>query len=225
MAGASSLAAPRGRAASRQRTRARLLEVGRRAFARRGHAATNLKEDILVPAGVSVGSFYHQFKDKTDLLLVILKEHSETFQQMIHEAHRPRAGVSAEALARHSFETVFRVAEDNADLFRIMLRERESEDPRVRRFLREGRRRWTAGLVEDYRGLLATDEISDDDLQLAAEMVQAMTFGTVVHFLELRREERARERERLVDGLVRFTLGGLAALFDASAPVRKRAKG
>jgi AcrR family transcriptional regulator len=218
--GAPSLSPTGGRAASRERTRRRLLEVGRKAFARRGHAATNLKDDILAPAGVSVGSFYHQFKDKTDLFLAILEEHGETFRNMIHEAHRPREGVPGEALARHSFETVFRVAEENADLFRIMLRERESEDVRVRRSLREGRRRWTQGLVEDYRALLAPRAVPDADLELAAELVQSMTFGVVVQFLELDRDERSRQRERLIDGLVRFSLGGLAALLEAAATRR-----
>ncbi len=190
------------------------MDYGRRAFARRGHAATNLKDDILAPAGVSVGSFYHQFKDKTDLFLEILRQHGVAFRQMVHDANRPRDGVTAEEVAGHSFETVFLLAEKNADLFRIMLRERESEDARVRRFLREGRRGWTEGLVADYRTILAGRDVSDADLEMAAELVQSMTFGTIVHFLSLGREERTREKSRLIEGLVRFTLGGLAALFE-----------
>ena len=205
------------RTAQRARTRSLLLEHGRRAFARRGHAATNLKEDILLPAGVSVGSFYHQFRDKTDLFLAILEERGNAFRQMIHDAHRPRDGLSEEQMARHSFETVFVVAEENADLFRIMLRERESEDERVRRFLREGRRGWTQGLMADYRAMLDGHDVADADLEMAAELVQSMTFGVIVHFLGLTPKEQKRERARLIDGLVRFSLGGLGA------PVRGRA--
>src|SRR5882757_5534780 len=142
-------AAPR--ASSRALTRARLLAVGRRVFARKGHAGANLKEDILVPARVSVGSFYHQFRDKTDLLLAILEDHSRTFLAMIQEAHRPREESEPGEIARHSFETVFRIAEHNDDLFRIMVRERESEDPRVRGYLRDNHRRWIESLADDYR--------------------------------------------------------------------------
>ena len=143
---------------------------------------------------------------------------------MVHDANQPRKGASAEQIARHSFETVFAIAEKNADLFHIMLRERESEDARVRRFLREGRRRWIEGLVVDYRTILGDREVPDADLELAAELVQSMTFGAIVHFLGLSGDQRARERERLLDGLVRFTLGGLAALFEnsgAPSPGRK----
>ena len=197
-----------------------MLEYGRRAFARRGHAATNLKEDILLPAGVSVGSFYHQFRDKTGLFLAILEEHGATFRQMIHDANRPREGMNEEQIARHSFETVFVIAEENADLFLIMLRERESEDERVRKFLREGRRGWTLGLMADYRAMLGDHAVADEDLEMAAELVQSMTFGIIVHFLGLTSEEQRRERARLIDGLVRFTLGGLSALFGTAATDR-----
>jgi len=210
------------RTAQGAKTRSRLLEFGRKAFARRGHTGTNLKEDILLPAGVSVGSFYHQFKDKTDLFLVILEEHGATFRRMVHDANRPREGMNEEQIARHSFETVFAIAEENADLFHIMLRERESEDERVREFLRESRRGWTQGLMADYRTMLGGHDVADEDLEMAAELVQSMTFGLIVHFLELPPKEQRRERSRLIEGLVRFSLGGLGALFGATASNRNR---
>ncbi len=132
---------PATRAESRERTRARLLAVARRAFAKKGLAGTNLKDDVLQPARVSVGSFYHQFRDKTDLFLAILEAHSATFRTMMRAAHsRVEIGEPA-AMARHSYETVLRIAEENDDLFRIMAREHESEDARVRAYLRDNRRR------------------------------------------------------------------------------------
>jgi len=200
------------RAASRERTRARLLAVGRRAFARKGHAGTNLKEDVLGPARVSVGSFYHQFRDKTDLLLAILEEHSRTFLAMIQEAHEPREESEPGEIARHSFDTVFRIAEQNDDLFRIMVRERESEDPRVRAYLRDNHRRWIESLAADYRRAGLDAAASPETLTLAAELVSATTLGTVLEYLDRPPREREKARARLVDGLVRFTIGGLLAL-------------
>jgi AcrR family transcriptional regulator len=200
------------RATSRELTRGRLLAVGRRVFARKGHAGANLKEDILVPARVSVGSFYHQFRDKTDLLLAILEEHSRTFLAMIQEAHRPRAEGEPGEIARHSFETVFRIAEQNDDLFRIMVRERESEDPRVRAYLRDNHRRWIESLADDYRRAGLEGTAGKDVLPLAAELISATTLGTVLSYLDLPASERVRRRRPLIDGLVRFTIGGLIAL-------------
>ncbi len=183
-------------------------------FARKGHAGTNLKEDILVPARVSVGSFYHQFRDKTDLLLAILEDHSRTFLAMIQEAHRPHEESDPREIARHSLETFFRIAERNDDLFRIMVRERHSEDARVRGYLKDDHRRWIESLADDYRraGLAGADAAGDEVLLLAAELVSATTLGTVLRYLDLPEGERARQRDALIDGLVRFTIGGLLAL-------------
>ncbi|HZR80214.1 MAG TPA: TetR/AcrR family transcriptional regulator [Candidatus Binatia bacterium] len=213
------------RSDSRARTRARLLAVGRRAFARKGLAGTNLKDDVLAPARVSVGSFYHQFRDKTDLFLAILEEHSRTFRAIVHAAHSPTRVAEPEAMARHSFETVLRMAEGNDDLFRIMAREHDSEDPRVRSYLRENRRRWLEGLADDYRRLGLAGVGGDEALVLAAELVSGMTLGAALAVLDVPARERPAARARLVDGLVRFTIGGLPALAQqkpASSPARRR---
>ncbi len=212
------------RAASREQTRARLLAVGRRVFARKGHSGTNLKEDVLIPARVSVGSFYHQFRDKTDLLLAILEDHSQTFLAMVQEAHRPRDEGEPGEIARHSFETVFRIAERNDDLFRIMVRERESEDPRVRAYLRANHRRWIESLADDYRRVGLDGTAGEDVLVLAAELITATTLGTVLNYLDLPDAERARQRAPLIDGLIRFTIGGLLAL-TAPMPLPKSPRG
>jgi AcrR family transcriptional regulator len=206
------------RSDSREKTRARLLEVGRRAFARRGLAGTNLKDDILAPAGVSVGSFYHQFDDKTELFLAILEEHSRTFRAMVRAAHARKEIGEPGAMARHSFETVFAIAEENGDLFRIMSREHESEDPRVRAYLRDNRARWLDGLADDYRRLGLAGVGGDEALVLAAELVSAMALGAVLAFLDTPPRDRSAARARLVDGLVRVTLGGLPALAEQAPP-------
>jgi AcrR family transcriptional regulator len=208
--------APNARSTSREQTRTRLLAVGRRVFARKGHTGANLKEDILVPAHVSVGSFYHQFRDKTELLLAILEDHSQTFRAMVQEAHQPRPESEPGEIARHSFETVFRIAEQDDDLFRIAVRERESEDPRVRAYLRDNHRRWIETLADDYRRGGLGSAAHDEALLLAAELVTATTLASVLRYLDLPPRERARQRAPLIDGLVRFTIGGLLALVGPS---------
>ena len=55
-------------------TRRKLLDAGFEAFAAKGHDGVNLVDDVLEPAGISIGSFYHQFADKTELLREILAE-------------------------------------------------------------------------------------------------------------------------------------------------------
>jgi len=50
------------------------LDQAEQAFASKGFEAASLTSDILEPAGISVGSFYHQFPDKRAVLYSLLEE-------------------------------------------------------------------------------------------------------------------------------------------------------
>ena len=202
-------------------TRRRLLQAGRRAFAAHGLEGTNLRTHVLLPAGISVGSFYHQFADKTELLLAILEESMAGFRARLHEIHAPRPGKSALDVARDSFALALDLAVRNEDLMRIQLRVRTSEDPRVRAFERESRARWRASLAEDYRriGRAAGHAI---EAELLADLIVGLGLGAVAQLLETPPAQRKAARERLLDGLVRFTLGGAAAFVHASTHATPR---
>jgi AcrR family transcriptional regulator len=203
---------PRGAA-----TRQRLLEAGRVAFARKGLAATNLREDVLGPARVSVGSFYHRYRDKTELLLDILAEHADTFRARLHAVHTPTPGRTLREIARSSYALMFDVAERHEDVLRIQMRERQSSDPRVHEFLAEDRKRWTESLASDHERLAELGGYSVSG-ELVAELVAALAMGAVARWLELPASQRPAERARLLDGLVRFTLGGVPALERSTPP-------
>lgn len=141
------------RAADRRRpealaTRRRLLRVGRRAFARKGLAGANLRDDVLAPAGVSVGSFYHQFADKTDLLLAVLAEGEQRQARRRAALRDPPPAASRADLAERFFELLLGWARRNPDLWRIGLRERAGEVREVRRALAQEREAWERKLSE-----------------------------------------------------------------------------
>jgi AcrR family transcriptional regulator len=52
--------------------RARLLAAARTAFAERGYGAS--VHEICQAAGVGIGTFYHQFPDKSDLMRLLMEE-------------------------------------------------------------------------------------------------------------------------------------------------------
>ena len=210
MATAPSTTRPRRRA-SAQETRRRLLAAGRHAFAVKGLAGTNLKKDILVPAGVSVGSFYHQFRDKTELLLAIMEEYAQTFRAHLREIHQPEPGRTVLDIARDSYAVILDNVDENPDLVRIQLRERGSDDERVRRSLRTARERWIASLADDYRHISQASGL-EVEVDLLASLAVGLSLGAMAQYLEAPRRGRRELRERLLDGLVRFTLGGIPAM-------------
>lgn len=204
--------APRRRDAAA--TRARLMESGRRAFAQKGLAAAILIDDILRPAGVSTGSFYHQFRDKNELLLAILDEHAQAFRAGVIQTLERKSDAGHRSfvdLARACFGLALDMADEHGDLLRIERRERDNDDPIVARYMRENQESW----IEQVAGYISrgsVDDASEADCRLAAQFVIHLGLTSVAHYQDLPESERPLARERLLDSLVRFTMGGLPAL-------------
>jgi AcrR family transcriptional regulator len=200
-----------GRSPRATDTRERLLAAGRDAFARKGVAGVSLKRDVLEPAGVSVGSFYHQFEDKTELLLTILAEHSAQQRERFRQVHRPSLGRRPEDIARSSYTLAFDAADEHAAVLRILARHHGDEDSRIQRFIEEDQARWRRSLAEDYARL---GEVYGFELEveLAADLIAMLTQGAVQQYLALPAVDRPKARERLIGGLVGLTLHGLSGL-------------
>lgn len=210
---------PAGRRSAAQMTRRRLLRAGRRAFARRGLAGVNLRDHILRPARVSVGSFYHQFEDKTDLLLAILREHGEEVRRRLEAEREGDPAVSLAELVARTYRAVLALATDHPELWRIGSRERASGDPRVRRLLRAERELWIRWLREEQRRLAAAS-----GLRLDVERVSVYVLGLAGTLVEARLGEGRRGGDGGLDALVRFSVGGALALRAPSARRRGAAR-
>lgn len=190
------------------------MEAGRQAFARKGLAGSILTDDILVPAGVSTGSFYHQFRDKNELLVAILDDHARTFgDRLLATLEQPQAQerVGFVDLATACYGLALDMADDDGDLLRIQRRERDSDDLVVAGYLRENQEVWIDRVATYFvRG--AADGLCEADCRLAAQFVIHLGLASVALYQDLPEAERPGARERLLDGLVRFTMGGLPAL-------------
>jgi len=138
-------------------------------------------------------------------------------------ADRPRPGRTLERLVRDSYELVFSDAETNADILHIQLRERHSGNERVRAFLAADRQRWITSLSENF--VLIEEAAGLPRIaQGAAELIVSLAHGAIAHWLEMPGADRARSRARLVDNLVRFSLGGMSALLEHTRNQTRAAK-
>lgn len=201
-------------------TRRRLLQQARLAFAAKGHDGVSLQRDVLHPSGVSNGSFYHQFDDKTDLLVALLEEAAEAGRSALRETIGASVAGGLVERARRGFELWFTLVDGAEDLFRIQLRERENPDPRVRELIRDLRRRWVAGIAANLDDQADGASIDPD---LIARIVASLAYGVLAEYLDTPSGERTELRSRFLADLPAFVVGGIAEL--SRQPTQPRSRG
>jgi len=194
------------------------LEAGRKAFANKGLGGASLREDILLPAGVSVGSFYHQFADKEDLLVEILRCDSERVLRTMRESG---ASLASDPLARGRMllNDLFKNADRHPQFVKIFVREYYSDSPAVRRQIRKHQHQSIARLGAYYQALGEAMDLPLDANGIAT-MLSVQTLAMVNYYLEFPKSKRKAMRERMVTNMMQLIMGGVLAVRRADAPPR-----
>ncbi len=194
------------RAEQREATRRALLEAGAKAFAAKGHDGVNLAKDILDPEGISVGSFYHQFANKTELLLAIIERAAKRGQTLIEATLPPEeAGADPEAV-RATWEASLSLVDLREDLVRIQLRERHSPHPEIAEAIRNLDDLRLSDLRARYQAITKPGVTVDTDS--TTDMLSALAVGALTSYLHTPRSQRPRRKAQLVDRLTTMTLAG-----------------
>ena len=194
-------------------TRARLIEAGRTAFSLHGHDAVNPTSDILEPAGVSVGSLYHQFADKTELLVAVLDEAAqerENLTFLLKPGDCSRSSLE-EDLSR-AVERFFVSLDDAGSLWRIQARERNNTDRRIRQRILEGRRAWQQEITRIIGPFNRRDQPA---LDVAVQLIFLVCVGLIAVYLDLPPETRATSRRTLPARVSEFLCRGVRPLLVA----------
>lgn len=200
-------------------TREALLAAGRQAFATKGHDGTNLTTDILEPAGVSAGSFYHQFSDKTELLLAVIgaaegRRRQVVFPFGVHGDGGPPPTL-AEAIGQ-TMERFLQSLDDTGHDWRIQVRERANPNPRVFAKIQEGRDSWAA-LVHE---LLSPYAAPDGDTGQATFLFITFCVGLIATYLDMAEADRVARRADVLATSSRFLTHGVGQILAPSGAKR-----
>ncbi len=188
-------------------TRRRLLDAGRDAFGRLGHDGVNLARDVLAPAGVSVGSFYHQFGDKTELLLAVMADSIERRRDwMLQSIALEPASAPPTRLVWATCDALFASVDMPEHGWRLQIRERSNVDPRVREQVLAGRSQWRHELATLLRWWGVDEELLDS----TATMFVALGTGLATLYLDVEPELRAQARLELTEQATTFVSAALA---------------
>lgn len=213
-ADASRVAKAPPRQARALRTREKLIEAGRDAFGRFGVEGVNLADDILRPAGVSVGSFYHQFADKTELLLAVIGDGVDARHRLVLDDGPATADATIDEIVAEGFTRFFASLDNDRYAWRIQLTEQNNPDPRVHALVLQGRRRWVEGIAAALR---RRTDARDDDVVGAATMLMGLATGTANVYLGLPDDERDAARAAMLDAVTRFAIAGLHGILRGDA--------
>lgn len=198
------------RRAVAEETRGRLMAAGRRAFAAKGLGGTNLREDVLKPAKVSAGSFYHQFDDKVELLLEILRVDGARIRDQV-ERNAVGGGRGLKDAVRHGFTVYFDMADRNPDFVKIYIREYYSDDRRIRREIRSHNEATIRRVSEILERLNEAGGLRVD-AEMGGILIGNLTISVINYYLGLAARQRKAMRERLISSLVELYLGGIPRL-------------
>ena len=111
-------AVPNLRERSRIETRRRLIEAGKKLFARRGFARTRAT-DISREAGVAVGTLYVHFADKEEVLREILFQGFEEMHAVVHRIKETKYATVEGSVRAHT-EALVSYAAEHPALFQIL---------------------------------------------------------------------------------------------------------
>lgn len=190
-------------------TRHKLVEAATIAFAEHGLQATNLAEHILKPAGVSTGSFYHQFADKTDLLIEVISDGIEARHDLVFGGISDDQHPTIQTVIVSGFESLFLSLDTDEHAWQIQLAEQHSADDRVRQVVLAGRERW---IVAVSAVLARLGNCGPQATRNAAVALVSFATGTANVYLSLDPATRKAHRHDLLSGAITFSTAGTAAV-------------
>ncbi|MCL3818592.1 TetR/AcrR family transcriptional regulator [Aeromicrobium wangtongii] len=157
---------PKGRDARR-----RLLEAGEQLFGEQGYAGTRVS-DITEAANLSPGAFYRYFKDRHELLLVLLTEMLDRafdFARARWDDNHPTESV------QRTTERYLEFYDLNRAMMGVMV-EMAQNDEEVRSVWRQSRTAFYTRIGRALtRGVTSGAIRSDIDVEVAAELLGSMT--------------------------------------------------
>lgn len=198
------------RAEQKTQTRRAIMDAALRLSAQRGFASLSLRQ-IAKEAEIAPTSFYRHFEDLEDLGLALVDEVGTQLRQVVRQARRRVQNSGTGSVVRTSIETFMEFANDNANLFRLLLGEGAGNSMTFRNAVREEVGRFTSELIESLQSEAQKQNRPIAHAALAAEAMVTVAFNLGASALDRTASERAEVVERIV-GEVRIIMRGAEAM-------------
>lgn len=189
----------------KQRTRRALLDAALRQLdAEKSFANLSLRE-VAREAGIAPTSFYRHFNDMEELGLALVDEGGVALRQLMRQA-RKRIDQNGSAI-QTSLDTFLEYLNNNASLFRLLLRERSGLSRQFRSAIRAEIDHFVTELTWDLTRKAEETDLPLENPRLVAEAMVTLVFNAGAELLDASQAERQAVKSRLARQL-RYLLRG-----------------
>jgi len=193
------------RADQKLRTRRALMDAAlSQLSADRGFGSLSLRE-VAREAGIAPTSFYRHFAELDELGLALVDEGGVTLRQLMRHA-RKRIARNGSAI-NTSIETFMEYLDNNANLFRLMLRERTGVSKTFRTAVRAEIDHFVTELADDLQRVAHERNKPLYDARLVADTMVTLVFNQGSEALDANREEKNALKEKLKTELRMILVG------------------
>lgn len=180
----------------------------------RGFGSLSLRE-VAREAGIAPTSFYRHFAELDELGLALVDEGGVALRQLMRQA-RKRIARNGSAIST-SVETFMEYLGSNANLFRLMLRERTGVSKAFRTAIRAEIDHFVTELADDLRRFAEDGGRPLSDARLVAEAMVTLVFNQGADALDATPKEREELKTKLKAELRMILVGSQSLAHLATA--------
>ncbi len=170
----------------------------------RGFGSLSLRE-VARGAGIAPTSFYRHFADLDELGLVLVDEGGVALRQLMRQA-RKRIARDGSAIST-SVETFMEYLGNNANVFRLMLRERTGGSKPFRTAIKAEIDHFVTELADDLRRFAEEQHKPLSDARVVAEAMVTLVFNQGAEALDATPKERDELKTKLKTELRMILIG------------------
>ncbi len=194
----------RGRAASYDDQREKILAAAARLFARRGYSATSMNQ-VAEACALSKATLYHYYRDKYSLLASIADEHVSRLLALVQSVHAETS--EPEQKLRELIRRIVEEYADAQDAHRVLTEDVKFLEPADQKRVLDKEREVVAGFARAVGGLRP-----ELDAALLTKPLTMLLFGMINWLFTWMKPGGALDYDAMAPIVADLFLGGLGAV-------------
>jgi AcrR family transcriptional regulator len=186
------------RSEQKAKTRRKLIDCALELSAKKGFAAVSLRE-VSQEAGVAPTAFYRHFRDMEELSLSLVDEIAVSLRRLLRNARKNSETTDKNNLTIFSIETFLDYVNENANLFRLLLGERQGSSDTFRLAIRKEIDQFVVELTEDLDRISKIRKEKLRNSAYAAEAIVAVVFTVGAEALDLPKHKQENLKNRVIE--------------------------